>query len=115
MVSLGQSSMAFGLLAYIGCLVAYDLADRLLFRPNGSAIPISAKVSWRAAVLLIFIAGHSGWLFLSSPDFQLSRFIGSYFFLLVLAVGSIVYLPRLASLTMEAISNRVDRALWLWR
>ena len=112
MVSLGQSSMAFGLLAYIGCLVAYDVADRLLFRPTGSPTPISAKVSWRAAVLLIFIAGHSGWLFLSSPDFQLSRFIGSYFFLLVLAVGSIVYLPRLASLTMEAISTRVDRVLW---
>jgi hypothetical protein len=63
MVSLGQSSMAFGLLAYIGCLVAYDLADRLLFRPNEPPTPISAKVSWRAAVLLIFIAGHSGWLF----------------------------------------------------
>ena len=112
MVALGQSSMAVGLVVYVALVIVYVVADSLIFRPSSQVPRLPAACVVLVLAVLLFVIGHSSWLFLTQADFQSSRFTGSYLTLMFLGAGAIAYLNRLLTLEPSRISSLVDQAIW---
>ena len=111
LVGLRQSSMAAGLIAYLGCLLLYFLGKNARHPWR-----FEAKLLWRLSIAIgIFLGGiffHGMIRYYLNPSFNLEKFSSGFAVFVCMLLCATGFSLKIGELPTKVMSRWVERALW---
>lgn len=111
LVGLRQSSMAAGLIAYLGCLFLYFLGKNARHPWR-----VEAKLLWRLSLAIgVFLGGiffHGIIRYYLTPSFNLEKFSSGFAVFVCMLLCATGFSLKISELPTKVMSGWVERALW---